>query len=156
MVTGTTISRNGRYLAMIEPPDVDEGQEVNYYAKTGNTLSVYDTTTLQLEWTCETNLCHYLAINDHGNFVFVIAHRLSFIAFECQVKDGVKVIVQHELPEISTTLDALCFLKEDHLIVGTSEGKLVKIDLNKLQGKPPYQTLSMLSYDLQNDGRYYS
>ena len=90
---------------------------------------------LQFEWTCDVNRCDYLAINDNGSFLFVITHRMTLLAYECQVKeDGVKVVVKHKLPAISTALDALCFLHDNHLLVGTTYGKLVKLDISNLQG----------------------
>ena len=134
-VTGTGISPNGHYLALVQPADPNQDELSTYYTETDNIVSVYDTATLQLEWTCDVNRWHYLAINDSGNFLFVITHRQTFEVFECRMKKGVKVVIEHDLSEISTTLDAMCFLHDNHLIVGSSEGKLVKIDLNKLQRK---------------------
>ena len=97
VVTGTGISRNGRYLAVLQPADQSEGHKVRCYAEKGNIVSVYDTVSLQFEWTCDVNRCDYLAINDNGSFLFVITHRMTLLAYECQVKeDGVKVVVKQQ------------------------------------------------------------
>ena len=141
VVTGTGISLNGRYLAVLanKPADKVKDQQDSNSTEAFNTVSVYDTVTLQLEWTCDVHRCDYLKINDDGNVLFIIAHRINLVAYECQVKDGVKVVVKHTLPSLSTTLDAMCFLHGNHLIVGTTFGQLVKLDLKDLQGIILYQ-----------------
>ena len=139
-MTRTDLSRNGRYLAILQPVEKDDPNTYRRYDKSRNMVSVYDTNTCELQWTSEVNGCHFLAINDHGNFVFVITHRKSFMAYECQLKDGSKVVLQHELPEIRTTQHALCFLNDNYLIVGNTGGKLYKVNINMLQGNHIYQT----------------
>ena len=143
VVTHSGISRNRRYLAVLQTPVAKDGNFVN-----GKIASVYDTTTLQLEWTCDVIHCDHVTINDNGNVLFANAYRRTLVSYECQLNDGVKVIVKHTLPSLVTIPDAMCFLHGNNLIVGTAYGKLVKLDINNLQGIIPYHSEGTLTISL--------